>query len=499
MKKLKKLLGIILCLCMLAGVTSVTASAASPVNIFNITVTAPKTGQKPSTYGSVPATASTTVTKVEWVGKFAADGTFAGGQAYTVKVTCTLKPGQDKYLKFIDGKAKINENLASFVSLANDKQSIVLQYTFAKTENTGNSTSNNSSKDILTTDFKDLSLHDYEWEVLRLTNIERANQGLSALSMPQALQKACDVREKEVVTVFSHTRPDGSDFFTAIDSTFKCIGNGENIAKGHKNPEAVMMAWMNSSGHRANILRAEFGYLGVGYYSNDKGWVQIFGTRNPITKVEPSTKKTAFTEQGILDHYLRLTTSDGYVSYLPLDFNSMKQNKDGSYSPRISASNLPSYIMLEEDSSENNGQKVYYPKFLSETLDGFLSTDGKVYSISDTPSIVVGNLIEPVSNYRANFGQMHRTTLTFRAYNSSTDESLPLLPSIGSWYYDEKQTVLLERKDGSMWVSAIFPKITAADLSAKVGGYENSNVIKITGTQKKKVNAEYITFSNKKK
>ena len=130
---------------------------------------------------------------------------------------------------------------------------------------------------------------------------------------------------------------------------------------------------------------------------------------------------------------------------------------------------------------------------------GFLSTDGKVYSISDTPSIVVGNLIEPVSNYRANFGQMHRTTLTFRAYNSSTDESLPLLPSIGSWYYDEKQTVLLERKDGSMWVSAIFPKITAADLSARVGGYENSNVIKITGAQKKKVNAEYITFSNKKK
>ena len=141
----------------------------------------------------------------------------------------------------------------------------------------------------------------------------------------------------------------------------------------------------------------------------------------------------------------------------------------------------------------------YYPEFLSETLDGFLATDNKVYSINATPSIVISSLIIPVENDRANFGQMHRTTQTYRAYNSSTDESIPLLPSIASWCFDEGMIVLLERTDGSVWASSNLPKVTYADLSAKVGGYENSNVVQITGAQTKKISPGYVTLKQSKK
>ena len=88
------------------------------------------------------------------------------------------------------------------------------------------------------------------------------------------------VRAKEIETSFSHTRPNGSKFSTALTEqgvTFK--GAGENIAWGQKSPEAVMQAWMNSEGHRANILNKNFTKIGVGYYQNAAGrnfWTQLF-------------------------------------------------------------------------------------------------------------------------------------------------------------------------------------------------------------------------------
>lgn len=361
---MKKLLAIVLCLCMIAGMTPVTVSAASQVNIFNITVVEPKVGKKPSTKGSVPTTASTTVTNVEWVGNFANDGTFASGEEYTVYVTCTIKKGQDKFLKFVNKKAKINTNFASFVSLSSDKQSIVLKYTFPKTEGKSNETTTNNnttntnktSNEIVEVTLDDISVNDYEWEVLRLTNVERAKEGLYLLSMPEELQQPCNVREKEIATFYSHDRPDGTDCFTAIDSKFKKkVTLGENIAKGQKNPAQVVDAWMHSEGHRANILHTDFGYLGVGYGSDANTWVQLFAGRKQIIKVEASTGKTAFTEKEILSHYLRISTKDGYVSYLPLDFNSMTKNADGTYSPSIPVSGLPSYTKLKEGSTDNSG------------------------------------------------------------------------------------------------------------------------------------------------
>ena len=76
--------------------------------------------------------------------------------------------------------------------------------------------------------------------------------------------------------LFSHDRPDGTSCFTVLSqcgvSGFWTAG--ENIAAGTSNPEAAMEMWMNSEGHRANILSGDFTHIGVGY--QDNAWVQLF-------------------------------------------------------------------------------------------------------------------------------------------------------------------------------------------------------------------------------
>ena len=117
-------------------------------------------------------------------------------------------------------------------------------------------------------------------QVVELVNQERTKAGLNAVTLDKTIASAALVRAKEIETSFSHTRPNGSKFSTALTEqgvTFK--GAGENIAWGQKSPEAVMQAWMNSEGHRANILNKNFTKIGVGYYQNASGrnfWTQLF-------------------------------------------------------------------------------------------------------------------------------------------------------------------------------------------------------------------------------
>ena len=117
-------------------------------------------------------------------------------------------------------------------------------------------------------------------QVVNLVNQERAKAGLSPVTADTSIQAAAQVRAKEIEKSFSHTRPDGSSFSTALTQqgvTYR--GSGENIAWGQKTPEQVMNGWMNSEGHRANILNKNFTKIGVGYHQNASGtnyWTQLF-------------------------------------------------------------------------------------------------------------------------------------------------------------------------------------------------------------------------------
>lgn len=119
----------------------------------------------------------------------------------------------------------------------------------------------------------------YETEVVRLVNVERAKRGLSALSADAELSrgaraKSQDMRDKGY---FSHESPTyGSPFqmMKAFGVSYRAAG--ENIAYGYATPEKVVSAWMDSEGHRANILNASYARLGVGYVADGHYWTQWF-------------------------------------------------------------------------------------------------------------------------------------------------------------------------------------------------------------------------------
>ena len=116
-------------------------------------------------------------------------------------------------------------------------------------------------------------------QVAALVNMEREKAGLSALAYDAKLCEAAKIRAQEIVRDFAHERPDGSSCFTVLrDLHISYVACGENIAKGSQTPEAVMNGWMNSAGHRANILNAHFTKIGVAMVKvgNTRYWVQCF-------------------------------------------------------------------------------------------------------------------------------------------------------------------------------------------------------------------------------
>ncbi len=120
----------------------------------------------------------------------------------------------------------------------------------------------------------------YVEQVVALVNAERAKEGLSPLTVNTQVQSAAQIRAVECEQSFSHTRPNGSNFATALkEQNVSYRRAGENIAWGQRSPKEVVKAWMNSAGHRANIMNPNFTQIGVGYYQNARGvnyWSQLF-------------------------------------------------------------------------------------------------------------------------------------------------------------------------------------------------------------------------------
>ena len=114
--------------------------------------------------------------------------------------------------------------------------------------------------------------------VVELCNEQRAANGIGPLTEDATLDSKAAIRAGETVTKFDHTRPDGSSCFSVLDDV-EWSAVGENIAAGQPTPEEVVECWMNSDGHRANILNPSFNKIGVGYATGgDYGsyWVQLF-------------------------------------------------------------------------------------------------------------------------------------------------------------------------------------------------------------------------------
>ena len=123
------------------------------------------------------------------------------------------------------------------------------------------------------------SLSEYEAEVVRLVNVYRESAGLKPLMTDAGLSYIARLKSQDMCDkkYFSHTSPTyGSPFQMMKDFGVSYRSAGENIAMGQRTPSEVVTAWMNSPGHRANILNASFTRIGVGYVSYGNYWTQMF-------------------------------------------------------------------------------------------------------------------------------------------------------------------------------------------------------------------------------
>lgn len=122
----------------------------------------------------------------------------------------------------------------------------------------------------------------FELEVVRLVNIERAKYGLKPLQENWELSRVARYKSEDMSSkgYFSHTSPTyGSPFTMMRNFGIRYSTAGENIAMGQRSAAEVMNGWMNSPGHRQNILNANFTQIGVGYATNSRGtpyWTQMF-------------------------------------------------------------------------------------------------------------------------------------------------------------------------------------------------------------------------------
>ena len=157
-------------------------------------------------------------------------------------------------------------------------------------------------------DYFDKEVNECIWDILRLVNRERDKVGLAPLILSDDLSRAADIRSREIVQYFSHDRPNGSSCFTAVKESYQ--GKGENLAEGYASADDAMTGWMNSKGHRENILCSYFSHIGVGYTYNLSSdykhhWAQMFG--GALSKLDVQSATT------ILKTKLTLNSGTDYV------------------------------------------------------------------------------------------------------------------------------------------------------------------------------------------
>lgn len=237
----------------------------------------------------------------------------------TVDITWKKAGGADKY--FLLYKVQTDEFTTNWTKLATlnaDTTSYTVKYPFKNATNIytvrsynsasnvygkydnngisvfvtdGNTGGNNNDKDDVGDDITPtpapVNAEAMASEVIRLTNIERAKAGRSALIYNASLQRGAMMRAKEISIKFSHERPNGESFTTILNECGAGHISGENIAAGQKSPELAVKAWMNSQGHKLTMLNKENLYIGVGFYQDNDGryyWVQNFADGNPDEK-----------------------------------------------------------------------------------------------------------------------------------------------------------------------------------------------------------------------
>lgn len=155
-------------------------------------------------------------------------------------------------------------------------------------------------------------LRDEAVAVLDLVNARRAENGKGALRLDRQLSMAAELRAAETSVYYGHMRPNGKSIYTAAGTG---IMSGENIAVGQVSAAEVMDAWMNSDGHRANILEDAFTTIGLACYEHNgkKYWVQLFGTQF-TSAYDDLENETGEVTVYAIDRYITLLCKDAELT-----------------------------------------------------------------------------------------------------------------------------------------------------------------------------------------
>lgn len=196
------------------------------------------------------------------------------------------------------------------------------------------------------------------FEVLSLVNKERKKAGLSELVMDQSLLDTAMLRGFENIIYWDHTRPNGEDCFSANNRMF-----GENIALGQESPKEVMNTWMNSSGHKANILGSDYKSIGIGcvYINGNYYWVQCFGI-----DIENVATSSSYTDQNNHRNILVKKDREYYTADMEIASKNLKVGKITTISIYWNDNKLINSGAIIESSNpsvcEVNGEKLIAKK-----------------------------------------------------------------------------------------------------------------------------------------
>lgn len=257
--------------------TSYTVKNLKAVTTYKFAVRAnKKVGSTTFHSSNAVSTVKTKFTKVKSLSAFATKN--------SVKLSWSKVNGAsnyDVYQKVNGNWKKITDVASTTYTFSNLKTNVSYDFAVRANKKSGNKTYNGEFAFISATPKKTAiyNINKDMRDVANIVNTERNTNGLSSLKLDEDLCAAANVRAKEISQVFDHQRPDGTICFTVFDD-FAIVYwyGGENIAYGYLSPEHVMDGWMNSPGHRANILNENFTSIGVGLYDNNgiKYWVQLF-------------------------------------------------------------------------------------------------------------------------------------------------------------------------------------------------------------------------------
>ena len=158
----------------------------------------------------------------------------------------------------------------------------------------------------------------YAQEVLKIVNEERSKQGVDELDMTKELTDIAMLRAAEISVLFDHQRPNGFSCFSVFPQSW---AYGENIAMGQTSPGSVMGGWMNSSGHRQNILNGRYSKIGIGCFYDGYYyyWVQVFSTADGV--VDQRTGNVDVKVDVSLDSELETVVYIGTGKILNVKFN----------------------------------------------------------------------------------------------------------------------------------------------------------------------------------